>query len=194
MAVAKALAITGRFGKDFSEPDAASAPAIVSAMAQKPATAQKKRVRTRSLDDVRKERVARRLERLVEDDFGKNQSEAAKALGVAQPFISDVISGKRTAGVAMLEAIADRTNVLIDRILERPMTSLDVALDYMGDEVGMAARRAARDEALKGSSKTPKQWAQYLRADRSRQAEQTDAETLLAELQAKAVNQKTGAR
>jgi hypothetical protein len=163
----------------FSGTGEPAGPAIVPAMAAKAATAKEKRGHTRSLDEERKKRVAERLRRLVDDDFGGNQSAAAKALGVTQPFISDVLNFKRTAATAMLEAIANHSNVLVDRLLDREMTSLDVALDYMGDEVGADARRAARAEALKGVTKTPKQWGQFLRAHRPGT---TDAEDLLAEM------------
>lgn len=73
----------------------------------------------KALDVARNEAARAYLRRVVTEDFEGNASAAAKALDIAQPSLSDLLSGKRGFGLSVIDAIAHLRHVSIDVVLGR---------------------------------------------------------------------------
>lgn len=73
----------------------------------------------KSLESKSKKHVQEFVRKLVEEEFGGNQTEAGKALGLSQAMISSLIASGRGGGLRSIVAIADYTKKSTDEILGR---------------------------------------------------------------------------
>jgi predicted transcriptional regulator len=139
--------------------------------------------RSKSLDEKRKEAVRKLVIELVRDRFGGNQTHAAKALGVSQPFVRELLQGTKGGSLAIVEGLANLNHVLVDRILARESTDLEVALDFFRDAFSEKAIRAARAEAERGVKHDPRGWALFLRERQAEEDAATDTDILGAQVE-----------
>lgn len=63
----------------------------------------------KSLKEREKNLLRTRLQKLVEEEFGGKPTHAAHALGVSQPYLSDVLAGRRSGGIKLLRGYAAYT-------------------------------------------------------------------------------------
>lgn len=75
--------------------------------------------KTKSLTVEQNEHAREALRSVVDGDFGGNQSKAARAIGVGQSLISEVLAGKGV-GPKLIQAIADYTGRSTDDLYGRP--------------------------------------------------------------------------
>lgn len=76
-------------------------------------------MKRKALDAARNGAVRAYLRRVVAEDFDGNASRAAKALDLSQPALSDLLSGKRGAGLSVIDAVAHLRHVSMDVVLGR---------------------------------------------------------------------------
>lgn len=110
-----------------------------------------------AIADAKQEASRRFLRRIVVEDFGENQSKAAKGLGISQSQISDVLSGRRGLGYSALEILASYKGVSAPEARAKQAFLLvvepgdrDDALAYLREAEGVAQRLhgATGDELL----------------------------------------------
>lgn len=73
--------------------------------------------RTKALPPDQNEAVRAYLRKAIETEFGGNARDAAAAYGVTGGLISEVLSGKRGAGMKLLRGIAAHTGQPVDGVL-----------------------------------------------------------------------------
>src|SRR5690606_34301451 len=84
---------------------------------------------SKALGVVESESVRAHLKRVLEKDFGKNQSLAAEKLGVSQGFISEVLSGKRGAGRKLIDSLCLYAGLSYEQAIGRAPVERVVELD-----------------------------------------------------------------
>lgn len=117
---------------------------------------------------------------IINQRFNGNQSAAAKAWGVTQPSISDLLSKKRGAGMKLLSAVSRFAGVSIEQLVGRvPVTTIELQDRYPNRaEAAKFARAAGVEEeavqvvlsyALKSDDDpSPMWWLDQIRAEASR--------------------------
>jgi transcriptional regulator with XRE-family HTH domain len=98
----------------------------------------------KSLSPEQAERVRQLLERVVEERFS-TKTEAAKALGVSQPFLSQVLKGVHGAGMTVLHGLSRLTGRSIDDLMHGDLQETQ-ALD--GPEPKLSVEQAAHVRSL----------------------------------------------
>lgn len=78
--------------------------------------------KSKALDPATVERVRGEIAAWVNDEHGENVTAAARALGVTQTALRDVVKGNRGVGAKVLEAFAEATGRSIDGLLGRSAT------------------------------------------------------------------------
>ncbi len=73
----------------------------------------------KSFDLELRERVRLLLEKIVDEEFDGNRTQAAKALGVSQSYVTELLKASRGVGPTILVSIADRARVSIDELMGR---------------------------------------------------------------------------
>ena len=91
----------------------------------------------KSLDSEMAERVARSVERMVDDRFLGNRSAAAEALGISQPHLSNIINRKTSVGIVFLLKLRQVSGRSLDDLLE-----LGIMLVEPGFEFGQLGNNA----------------------------------------------------
>lgn len=102
---------------------------------------------TKSLSPAQNEHLREVLRELVAKDFNNNQSAAAKALGVTQSLVSEVLAGGRGVGPKFIQNLADYTGRTIDELYGRaPLPRIHSGMEVIGRRHDWPAVRA---EAVK---------------------------------------------
>lgn len=136
---------------------------------------------TKSMDPDRMRDMCAHITKIV-DEIG-TQKKAEKVLGFSQSHISAIkktAEGKITGrgpGLNIIEAAADYSVELVDRLLQRKQTDLAVALDYHKYTMDPEVKRAALDELARGVKKTPQEWGIFLKEKRKEFANRPDPES-----------------
>lgn len=76
--------------------------------------------KSKALDADTVERVRAQIVAWVSSEHGDNVTAAARALGVTQTALRDVVKGNRGVGAKVLEAFAEATGRSIDGLMGRP--------------------------------------------------------------------------
>lgn len=85
--------------------------------------------RTKSIDAKMMAHVRERLRDFVENRYGGNVSRAAKAYGISQAHLNDVLNEKRGLGVPVLLQIATVEKCSLDELLGLPGASVQTVRD-----------------------------------------------------------------
>jgi transcriptional regulator with XRE-family HTH domain len=89
--------------------------------------------KTKSLTPAQNEHLREVLRELVEKDFSGNQSATAKALGVGQSLVSEVLAGGRGVGPKFIQNLADYTGRTIDELYGRaPLPRIHAGMEVIG--------------------------------------------------------------
>ncbi len=98
--------------------------------------------------------VAREIARLVDEQYEGNQTKAAKALGMSQPHISNLINGTagRGPGLAALILLRHVTNRSIDSLLGLPPLGGDELVERLRATIDTEVARIARSARLQQST------------------------------------------
>jgi len=116
-------------------------------------------------------RVLEAVEKLLERFGGRETrgsvTRLAGALGVAQPMVSQWLSGTSSPGVENLDSIARLLETTEYRIRKGTLADLETCLDYFEsdrwpDRVKSVARRLASAMADEGKTMSPKSWEDKL--------------------------------
>lgn len=84
---------------------------------------------SKALGVAESDTVRAHLKRVVDRDFGGNQSGAADKLGVSQGFISEVLSGKRGAGRKLIDSLCSYEGLSYEQAVGRAPVARVVELD-----------------------------------------------------------------
>lgn len=99
--------------------------------------------KTKSLTPAQNEHLREVLRELVDKDFSGNQSATAKALGVSQSLISEVLAGGRGVGPKFVQNLADYTGRTIDELYGRaPLPRIHSGMEVIGRRHDWPAVRA----------------------------------------------------
>lgn len=74
----------------------------------------------KSLGPADNDRLRALLQKLVDERFGGNKSEAARRLKLSQSFVTEMLAGRRGGGNKALRALADFTGKSLDELAGRP--------------------------------------------------------------------------
>jgi hypothetical protein len=137
--------------------------------------------RTKSLSLDRREATKKFVKKIVDERFGGNRSAAAKAFGVSQSMLHEVLEGTRGAGITVLESVADFARCSIDEVMGRKVPGVSGTLravrpDEAEDEsperaaaVAFARANDISEEAIRQvqaqavRALTPEQWYARIR-------------------------------
>ena len=95
--------------------------------------------RSKGMDPEQSAAVRRLLQQLVNDDFKGNESATARALGVSQSLVYEMLSGIRGAGPRLIESIANYRGISFDEVVGRVVgESKDRVVDALYPNRGQA--------------------------------------------------------
>lgn len=77
------------------------------------------------MTELEKEAVREKLRALVQRDFHGNQTHAAKALGVTQAYVSDVLNAKRAGGMKLIRGMSRYSGSSVIDVGEQPDDATD---------------------------------------------------------------------
>ncbi len=132
-------------------------------------------VTTKGLSPKRLEHAKAFVQAIVDRDFGKNVNAAAKAFGISQPQLADLLGDRGGAGIKLLEAVADYEHVMIDHVIGRSApagTGATDTIEARGRAV-IAARvlgyteeaiESVRAQAPPDRELTPREWLLQIEA------------------------------
>jgi transcriptional regulator with XRE-family HTH domain len=83
----------------------------------------------KSLGPDENERLRAILQKLLDERFDGNKSEAARKLKLSQSFVTEILAGRRGGGNKALRAIADFTGKSLDELSGRPSASSRIEYD-----------------------------------------------------------------
>lgn len=73
-----------------------------------------------SLSQLQQKAFVAALRELIRNRYDDNQHKAADALGFSQPYLSQLLSMKRSPGIAILLRISGLTGISLDELVGRP--------------------------------------------------------------------------
>ena len=121
----------------------------------------------KSLPPVQQEAVKAAIREIVQRDFGGKVQPFAKAIGVSQGFVSDVLNDKRGPGISLLTALSRFAGKSIEELTggasaePPPHPTLRAALERGGWPT-WAAEAARSRQNLSGAPLTEEQWRDWL--------------------------------